>query len=254
MSGIVLPISFSEVLSLPALGIAQSDIVFKNVSLSSSKFIIIREEGKSSVAIVDTATKNILRLPVAVDGAIMNPLSKVVALRAGGNLQIYNLEMKTKMKTTTVKEGENVVYWKWLDNKTIAIVTESSVFHWSMDGDAAPQKIFDRAPHDGQFSAKQCDEWDHISSASGIALCVLTFSSFFPCLSLFFVLLRLSRLRPRANHQLPRICRSEMVVVGWNRRIARRFRGRSAASLFSRSQSESTDNGCTRRVLRIGDN
>ena len=134
-------------LQLTTLGVAASDIVFKNVSLQSHKYVSVREEGKNSVAIVDTASKNILRLPVAVDSAIMNPVSKVVALRAGNNLQIYNLEMKSKMKTTVM--DATVLFWKWLDMKTIAIVTESAVFHWSMDGDANPTKVFDRAAYDG---------------------------------------------------------------------------------------------------------
>ena len=107
----------------------------------------MREEGKNSVAIIDTASKNILRLPVAVDSAIMNPVSKVVALRAGNNLQIYNLEMKSKMKTTVM--DHTVLFWKWLDAKTIAIVTDSAVYHWTMDADTQPTKIFDRAAYDG---------------------------------------------------------------------------------------------------------
>jgi len=145
--GKTLPIAFNEVLQLTSLGIAPTDIVFKNVTLQSSKYVVVREEGKNSVAIVDTATKNILRLPVAVESAIMNPVSKVVALRAQNNLQIYNLEMKTKMKTTTTDGA--VAFWKWLDAKTIAIVTDTAVFHWSMDGDAQPTKVFDRAAHEG---------------------------------------------------------------------------------------------------------
>jgi clathrin heavy chain len=132
---------------LSNLGIAATDIVFKNVTVQSSKYVVAREEGKNSVAIVDTATKNVLRLPVAVDSAIMNPVSKVIALRAQNNLQIYNLEMKTKMKTTQMDAA--VQFWRWLDAKTIAIVTDSAVFHWSMDGDAQPTKMFDRAPYDG---------------------------------------------------------------------------------------------------------
>jgi clathrin heavy chain len=143
-----LPIGFTEILQLTSLGIAQSDIIFKNVSVQSNKYITIREEGKNSVAIIDTSNKNILRLPVPVDSAIMNPISKVIALRANGNnLQIYNLEMKAKMKTTVMES--NVVYWKWLDPKTIAIVTDSAVFHWSMEGQAEPVKQFDRAAYDG---------------------------------------------------------------------------------------------------------
>lgn len=39
---------------------------------------------------------------------------------------------------------DEVRYWRWLDVKTIAIVTDRSVFHWSIENNTAPVKIFDR--------------------------------------------------------------------------------------------------------------
>ena len=39
---------------------------------------------------------------------------------------------------------DDVVFWKWISNTVIGLVTEASVFHWSMEGDAGPVKIFDR--------------------------------------------------------------------------------------------------------------
>jgi len=51
------------------------------------------------------------------------------------------------MKSTNL---DNVQFWKWLDPKTIAIVTDVSVYHWTMDGNAEPVKMFDRAPSAGQ--------------------------------------------------------------------------------------------------------
>ncbi len=36
------------------------------------------------------------------------------------------------MKKTQV--ANPVLFWKWLDLKTIAIVTDKEVLHWSMDG------------------------------------------------------------------------------------------------------------------------
>jgi len=157
----IAPIAFKELLQLTQQGIQASDIKFKNVTLSD-KYLCVREEGKS-VAIIDLGTRNMLRLPVAVESAIMNPVSKVVALRdANNNLQIYNLEMKTKMKSTTISSG--VVFWRWLDPKTIAIVTDSSVYHWSMEGDKEPEKMFDRAAYEGQvqiinYQSSKDEKW-----------------------------------------------------------------------------------------------
>lgn len=40
--------------------------------------------------------------------------------------------------------SEDVVFWKWINLNTLALVTESSVYHWSMEGDSLPIKMFDR--------------------------------------------------------------------------------------------------------------
>ena len=39
---------------------------------------------------------------------------------------------------------EEVIFWKWVTVNTIAIVTETAVYHWSMEGDSQPVKMFDR--------------------------------------------------------------------------------------------------------------
>ncbi|CAG2169329.1 unnamed protein product, partial [Oppiella nova] len=57
-------------------------------------------------------------------------------------LQIFNIEMKSKMKAHTI--NEDVVFWKWINVNAIALVTETAVFHWSMEGDSLPAKMFDR--------------------------------------------------------------------------------------------------------------
>ena len=39
---------------------------------------------------------------------------------------------------------EDVVFWKWISVNTIALVTEGAVYHWSMEGDTLPLKMFER--------------------------------------------------------------------------------------------------------------
>ena len=39
---------------------------------------------------------------------------------------------------------EDCIFWKWVSVNTIGIVTETSVYHWSTEGDSAPVKMFDR--------------------------------------------------------------------------------------------------------------
>jgi hypothetical protein len=50
--------------------------------------------------------------------------------------------MKTKMKSHVAPE--DVTFWKWISVSTIALVTDTAVYHWSMEGDGAPVKMFDR--------------------------------------------------------------------------------------------------------------
>ena len=57
-------------------------------------------------------------------------------------LQIFNIEMKSKMKAHTMTD--DVIFWKWISENMIALVTETTVYHWSMEGDSQPTKIFDR--------------------------------------------------------------------------------------------------------------
>ena len=40
-------------------------------------------------------------------------------------------------------DGQKVVFWRFIDDSTVAIVTDTSVLHWKV-AEAAPKKTFDR--------------------------------------------------------------------------------------------------------------
>ena len=54
-------------------------------------------------------------------------------LSAGKTLQIFNIELKSKVKAH--QNAEEVVFWKWVNEKTIALVSETAVYHWSIEGE-----------------------------------------------------------------------------------------------------------------------
>lgn len=151
----ILPIRFQEHLQLSNICINPASVTFNSLTMESDKFICVREKvGDSShVVIIDlNDASNVIKRPISADSAIMNPASKVIALKgkaaadgtatAQKTLQIFNIEMKSKMKAHTMTD--DVVFWKWISPNTLALVTEASVFHWSMEGDSVPQKMFDR--------------------------------------------------------------------------------------------------------------
>lgn len=57
-------------------------------------------------------------------------------------LQVFNIQTKTKVKSHIM--NEDVIFWKWVSDSIIGLVTESSVYHWSIADESAPLKMFDR--------------------------------------------------------------------------------------------------------------
>ena len=103
--------------------------------MESDKYICVREEvsGQVQLVIIDMARPTEPeRKPITAESAIMNPASKVIALKAGNYLQIFNMEMKSKMKSHQLTEP--VIFWRWISSSVVAMVTGAAVFHWSMDG------------------------------------------------------------------------------------------------------------------------
>ena len=76
---------------------------------------------------------------------------------AARTLQIFDIEKKAKLKSYQMPE--EVVFWKWISPKTIALVTETAVFHWARDGDSAPQQMFKRheTMNQSQIINYRCD-------------------------------------------------------------------------------------------------
>ena len=178
------PIAFSEHLQLSSLGVQPASISFQvhttqrsrffrfltrpfiiqTLTLESDHFICVREKvnEQNQVVIIDLSSPpDVLRRPIGADSAIMHPTQKILALKckffiessesdqklkstaANRTLQIFNIDTKQKVKAH--ENNENVVFWKWISESVIGIVTDTSVYHWNItDATSPPQKVFDR--------------------------------------------------------------------------------------------------------------
>ncbi|KAL7060518.1 hypothetical protein AAHC03_09135 [Spirometra sp. Aus1] len=140
-----LPIKFQEHLQLVNVGIQPSSIGFNTLTMESDKFICVREkvDDAHQVVVIDmNDPTHPTRRPITADSIIMNPVTKVMALKAGNVLQIFNIELKSKMNMH--KMPEPVIFWRWINVNTLALVTASAVYHWSIEGSSSPTKMFDR--------------------------------------------------------------------------------------------------------------
>ncbi|KAI0482966.1 clathrin heavy chain-like protein [Xylariaceae sp. FL0804] len=145
-----LPIKFQELLMLNNVGIDSSAIAFVSCTLESDHYICIREQkaggAQSEVVIIDLkANNNVTRRPIKADSAIMHWSKQIIALRAQSRtLQIFDLEQKQKLKSAQM--NEDVIYWKWISESVLGLVTDTSVYHWNIYDatQSAPVEVFKR--------------------------------------------------------------------------------------------------------------
>ncbi|KAG6765465.1 hypothetical protein POTOM_029508 [Populus tomentosa] len=162
---------------LPSIGISPQFITFTNVTMESEKYICVRETApQNSVVIIDMhMPMQPLRRPITADSALMNPNSRILALKAQlpgttqDHLQIFNIEMKAKMKSYQMPE--QIVFWKWITPKMLGLVTQTSVYHWSIEGDSEPVKMFERTANlqSNQIINYKCDPSEKWLVLIGIA-------------------------------------------------------------------------------------
>ncbi|THH15617.1 hypothetical protein EW146_g4889 [Bondarzewia mesenterica] len=134
------PIAFSEHLQLSSLNVQPASISFQTLTLESDHFICVREKvnEQNQVVIIDLAdANNVMRRPITADSAIMHPQKKNIGV------EIFNIETKQKVKSHV--NNEDIVFWKWVSDTTVGMVTDTAVYHWTIaDATSPPQKIFDR--------------------------------------------------------------------------------------------------------------
>jgi len=144
-----LPIKFTETLNLTSVGILPASIGFNSCTLESDHFVCVRqvvEGAQPEVLIINLRNGNsVMKRPIKADSAIMHWSKEIIALKAGGKtLQIFDLAQKSKIKSTTMTE--DVLFWKWISETSLGLVTDTSVYHWNIfdASQVTPQKMFDR--------------------------------------------------------------------------------------------------------------
>jgi len=144
-----LPIRFQELVQLPAIGVNPAIIGFATLTMESEKFICARDTTVEPAQVVIVELENLqssspIRFASAAEAVVMHPSQKILALKAGNQVQIYNLDYKNRLKVTQTTEP--VSFWKWISTTTLALITNTAVFHWSIEGTSEPVKVFDRLP------------------------------------------------------------------------------------------------------------
>ena len=140
-----LPIKLSAALNLPQIGVPQNSINFDTITLQSQKFICVKDTSsdKPTLWIIDTSNpQNPTKRNISADNAMMHPSLPILALKAGQNLQFWNIANKEKLKSHNMDAA--VEFWKFVNDETVAIVTSDKVYHWKFQSENAPSLKFNR--------------------------------------------------------------------------------------------------------------
>ncbi|ONH73525.1 Clathrin heavy chain [Pichia kudriavzevii] len=136
------PIELVDVCQLASLGINPQSFNFLSTTLESDHYVCCREtsDAGNAAVIVDLKNNNqVTKKSMSADSVIMHPNSMVISLRANDKtIQIFNMETKQRLKSNEM--NERIVFWKWLSDQVLGLVTLNSIYTWNVfDGtDAGP--------------------------------------------------------------------------------------------------------------------
>lgn len=129
------PLLVEETVSLGSFGI-EGPFCLNTCALSSDKYLCVQRGG--NVVVVDLSQQTARGHNVTADAATIHPEGKILALRAGRTVQLFDLVARCRLKATEL-EDDKVQLWKWVGGgNTLAIVTKTVVLHWAVSGCGHP--------------------------------------------------------------------------------------------------------------------
>lgn len=101
-------------LQLPSIGINPQFITFTHVTMESDKYICVRETSpQNSVVIIDmNMPMQPLRRPITADSALMNPNSRILALK--GNISIIEITENMQFQSAVLKFQLELSLWIYM--------------------------------------------------------------------------------------------------------------------------------------------
>lgn len=152
------PVKLKQAFSMLSVGVSPASLTSATATLSSDRYIVVREAApKPALVVLDTsAPERPVRRPIVAEAALMNPSRPVLALRSPAGLQLFHWTRKATLARSPPL-AEPVVFWAWINSDVLALVTATSVFHWTAPPDDAadagsgsagqatpPEMVFDR--------------------------------------------------------------------------------------------------------------
>ncbi|RZF40357.1 hypothetical protein LSTR_LSTR008787 [Laodelphax striatellus] len=146
----MLPITLEEHLDFENVGIHSNSINFSSISMEDERYVCVQEKvgEKRQLAVVNLENRSqIIRPMVSAEALCMNAEGNIIFLKettkvGHKKLQIIDFNSRNQIKQFVM--DNDIVFWKWISENVIALLTEKALYHWSVEGDSDPVRIFDR--------------------------------------------------------------------------------------------------------------
>ncbi|GAB1609897.1 clathrin heavy chain-like [Argonauta hians] len=129
-------------------GIPADQVTWSRVTMISDQWISVRHDSRdrkiSNVTVLNPreGTK-IYAGTTFADSLLMNPSHPLIALKASLRFEVFNVGNKVLVSKTDMLEP--VIFWTWINSDIIAIITDTTVYHWDLwQGDSPPENVFQR--------------------------------------------------------------------------------------------------------------
>ena len=121
-------------------------ISFQTISVEGDKHFTVLDKNEQKVNIFSFHKINMPdKRNCPADFAIMHPTKQIMAVTAGTTIQMLDIAQRSKVADVTLQQP--IVFWKWLNEHILGLVTQNSVFHFDLNNPSqAPRRVFDRNP------------------------------------------------------------------------------------------------------------
>eukprot|EP00770_Monocercomonoides_exilis_P002715 MONOS_2699.1-p1 / transcript=MONOS_2699.1 / gene=MONOS_2699 / organism=Monocercomonoides_exilis_PA203 / gene_product= Clathrin heavy chain A / transcript_product= Clathrin heavy chain A / location=Mono_scaffold00057:11535-18612(-) / protein_length=2194 / sequence_SO=supercontig / SO=protein_coding / is_pseudo=false len=141
------PLRVQQLIDLKTIGLDSSSISLNTTHLLSDHRIFCQTDidGKKQIIVLDPHNPmGKSQMTMKADSICPHPSCPLLAVKGGNMIQIFDIEKTTRIKKVTMEE--DVEFMSWADDITLAIVTNDSVYHLSINDQDSPKEIFRRIP------------------------------------------------------------------------------------------------------------
>uniref|UniRef100_A0AC35U7L2 Clathrin heavy chain n=1 Tax=Rhabditophanes sp. KR3021 TaxID=114890 RepID=A0AC35U7L2_9BILA len=128
-----------ELLCVHTFGVSPQNVLYSKISFEHPSFILCNNDGV--LVLINIQTSSLFsQFPIpGIDAFTVNCTGKIISIKRKNLIQHYNLQNMSLIRE--LKTTQNVPFWKWVGENTIALVRDGKLYHWMLGKDFPEQRF-----------------------------------------------------------------------------------------------------------------